>query len=149
MENTISFNTKFGWISATENKNKVTKIKFCKLKRKGVVTKVLKKLRKSVLLYCDGKAKKIKVPIKITGNKLQKKIWWELKKIQLGKTRSYGQIAKKLKLSARYVGRVCGENKHVLIIPCHRVIRSDGSLGGFSAPTGIKLKKKLIKLEEI
>tara|TARA_B100002051_G_scaffold271039_1_gene304978 strand:+ start:287 stop:736 length:450 start_codon:yes stop_codon:yes gene_type:complete len=149
MENTISFNTKFGWISATENKNKVTKIKFCKLKRKGVVTKVLKKLRKSVLLYCDGKAKKIKVPIKITGNKLQKKIWWELKKIQLGKTRSYGQIAKKLKLSARYVGRVCGENKHVLIIPCHRVIRSDGSLGGFSAPTGIKLKKKLIKFEEI
>ena len=110
MENTISFNTKFGWISATENKNKVTKIKFCKLKRKGVVTKVLKKLRKSVLLYCDGKAKKIKVPIKITGNKLQKKIWWELKKIQLGKTSSYGQIAKKLKLSARYVGRVCGEN---------------------------------------
>ncbi len=149
MENTISFNTKFGWISATENKNKVTKIKFCKLKRKGVVTKVLKKLRKSVLLYCDGKAKKIKVPIKITGNKLQKKIWWELKKIQLGKTRSYGQIAKKLKLSARYVGKVCGENKHVLIIPCHRVIRSDGSLGGFSAPTGIKLKKKLIKFEEI
>ena len=149
MENTISFNTKFGWISATENKNKVTKIKFCKLKRKGVVTKVLKKLRKSVLLYCDGKAKKIKVPIKITGNKLQKKIWWELKKIQLGKTRSYGQIAKKLKLSARYVGRVCGENKHVLIIPCHRVIRSDGSLGGFSAPTGIKLKKKLIKFEEL
>ena len=69
-------------------------------------------------------------------------------KIQLGKTKSYGEIAKKLKLSARYVGRVCGENKHVLIIPCHRVIRSDGSLGGFSAPTGIKLKKSLLNLKK-
>ena len=149
MENTISFNTKFGWISAIENNKKVTEIKFCKIKRKGIVTKVLKKLKKNVLLYCDGKAKKIKIPIKITGSKLQKKIWRELRKIQLGKTKSYGEIAKKLKLSARYVGRVCGENKHILIIPCHRVIRADGSLGGFSAPTGIKLKKKLIKLEEI
>ena len=79
---------------------------------------------------------------------MQKKIWNELKKIPKGKTKSYGNIAKKLKISPRYVGRVCGENKHVLIIPCHRVIRSDGTLGGFSAPEGVKLKQRLLEFEK-
>jgi len=47
------------------------------------------------------------------------------------------------------VGKVCGENKHLLVIPCHRVIRSDGSLGGFSATSGVKLKEKLLKFERL
>tara|TARA_Y100000590_G_scaffold48162_1_gene51071 strand:+ start:431 stop:880 length:450 start_codon:yes stop_codon:yes gene_type:complete len=147
MENTISFNTKFGWISATETNNKITKIQFSKIKNKGICTKNLKKVKKIIRLYCQKKIRKIKIPIKIIGNALQKKIWNELKKIKRGKTKSYGEIAKKLKISPRYVGRVCGENKHILIIPCHRIIRSDGSLGGFSAPRGLKLKKKLLKFE--
>ena len=70
-----------------------------------------------------------------------------MKKIRRGKTRTYGKIAKKLGISPRYVGRVCGENKHIIVIPCHRVIRSDGSMGGFSAKGGIKLKKKLLRFE--
>ena len=47
------------------------------------------------------------------------------------------------------MGKVCGENKHLLVIPCHRVIRSDGSLGGFSATSGVKLKEKLLKFERL
>ena len=70
-----------------------------------------------------------------------------MKKIRIGKTRTYGEIAKKLRISPRYVGRVCGENKHIIVIPCHRVIRSDGSMGGFSANGGIVLKKKLLEFE--
>ena len=57
------------------------------------------------------------------------------------------QIAKKIKTSPRYVGNVCGQNKHLLIVPCHRVVRSDGSLGGFSMPGGVKTKKKMLKKE--
>ena len=72
----------------------------------------------------------------------------ELQKIPYGETNSYGAIAKKIKTSPRYVGNVCGKNKHLLIIPCHRVIRSDGDLGGFSALGGIKLKARLLKLEK-
>ena len=78
---------------------------------------------------------------------MQKKIWNELQKIPYGKTKTYGQIAKKLQTSPRYVGNVCGQNKHMLIVPCHRVIRSDGNLGGFSCPGGVNLKKRLLKLE--
>ena len=57
------------------------------------------------------------------------------------------EILFKIKTSPRYVGNVCGQNKHLLIVPCHRVVRSDGSLGGFSGLGGIKLKKRLLKLE--
>ena len=74
-------------------------------------------------------------------------IWKELKKIPYGKTKSYADIAKKVNTSPRYVGNVCGQNQHLIVIPCHRVIRSDGSLGGFSAPGGIKMKSKILKLE--
>ena len=147
MENTISFNTKFGWITAIESDHKITKIRFKKTKRKGICTRNLKKLRKDLALYFQRKTSRLKVPIQTKGNPSQKKIWNELKKIKKGKTKSYGEIARKLKISARYVGRVCGENKHVLIIPCHRVIRSDGSLGGFSAKGGLVLKKKLLEFE--
>jgi len=147
MENAISFNTKFGWITAIESDNKITKIQFKKTKKKGVCTKDLKKLRKNLALYFQRKTSRLKASIRTEGNPNQEKIWNELKKIKRGKTKSYGEIAKKLKISARYVGRVCGENKHVLIIPCHRVIRSDGSLGGFSAKGGLVLKKKLLEFE--
>ncbi len=148
MKNTISFNTKFGWISATEINKKITKIQFSKIKANGIITKRLKKVRKNVELYFHGKTKKINASIKIKGNTLQKKIWYELKKIPKGKTKSYGEIAQKLNISPRLVGRVCGKNQHPLVIPCHRVIRSDGSLGGFSAPGGLKLKKRLLKFEK-
>ena len=148
MQNTISFNTKFGWITATEVNNKITKIQFSKTKKRGIFSQNLKKLRKNLTSYFQGKTSKLEASIQTAGNSMQKKIWNELKKIKKGKTRSYGEIAKKLKISARYVGRVCGENKHLLIIPCHRVIRSDGSMGGFSSIGGVKLKKKLLDFEK-
>ena len=147
MENSISFNTKFGWISASELNKKITSIRFEKLKSRGVASLGLRRLRYSIRAYFDGKIDNLKIPIKVYGNFLQRKIWKELKKIKKGKTKSYGEIARKFKVSPRYVGKVCGQNKHILVIPCHRVIRSNGSISGFSAPGGTKLKRKLIQFE--
>ena len=147
MENSISFNTKFGWISASELNKKITSIQFKKLKSRGVASPSLRKLRYSIRAYFDGKIDNLKIPIEVYGNFLQRKIWKELKKIKKGKTKSYGEIARKFKISPRYVGKVCGQNKHMLVIPCHRVIRSNGSISGFSAPGGTKLKRKLIQFE--
>ena len=95
----------------------------------------------------ERQKKRIEANIEMVGTSLQKKIWRELLKIPYGSTKSYGEIANKIKTSPRYVGNVCGQNKHLLIVPCHRVVRSDGSLGGFSGLGGISLKKKLLKLE--
>ena len=69
-------------------------------------------------------------------------------KIKIGKTKSYGELAKKLKLSPRHDGKICAQNKIPLAIPCHRVIKSDGTIGGFSARGGISLKKKLLDFEK-
>ena len=148
MENSISFNTKFGWISASELNKKITSIRFEKLKSRGVASLGLRRLRYSIRAFFDGKIDNLKIPIKVYGNFLQRKIWKELQKIKKGKTISYGEIARKFKVSPRYVGKVCGQNRHLLVIPCHRVIKADGSLGGFSAKAGISLKRKLLIFEQ-
>ena len=148
MQNTISFSTKFGWITATEQKNKVTSIRFKKSSKQGKTSFLLNKLKNDINLFFEGKTKLINLPLKIKGNSTQKKIWNELRKIKKGKTKSYGEIAKKFKLSPRYIGKICGQNQHILAIPCHRVIRSDGSLAGFSATGGKNLKRKLLEFEK-
>ena len=147
MSKQISIKTRFGWISAYENEGKIFKINFTKLKKQKK-TKVLENFKKNLLKFFDKKISTIKVPHKLIGNQTQKKVWAELKRIKRGETRSYGKIAKKYKLSPRHIGKICGQNKLLLLVPCHRVIRSDGSLGGFSSAGGIKLKKKLLEFEK-
>jgi methylated-DNA-[protein]-cysteine S-methyltransferase len=143
----ITFNTRVGWISAFENDGKIFKVKFGRL-RKQKKSKILKKFRKNLLQFFNKKTSNIKIPHKIKGNQIQKKIWSELKKIKMGQTKSYGQIAKKYKLSPRHIGKICSQNTLLLLVPCHRVIRTDGTLGGFTSVGGIKLKRKLLEFEK-
>ena len=83
------------------------------------------------------------------GTKFQRKVWKYLMKIPKGKVKSYKEVAIGIKMpkSARAVANACGKNPYAPKVPCHRVIRSDGSPGGFSAAGGVKLKKKLLKKE--
>ena len=143
----ISIKTEFGWISAFENKGKIFKIKFGKVK-KQVKSRILKNFKKNLIKFFQKKILNIRAPYNIQGNQIQKKVWLELKKIRPGRIKTYGEIAKKYKLSPRHVGKICGQNKLVLSIPCHRVIRSDGNLGGFTSIGGINLKKKLLEFEK-
>ena len=146
MKNTISFKSKFGWISASEKNNIILSVSFAKSNNRGKSI-LLNKLKKNLINYFFKKIKKINSNILLEGSKLQIKIWKELIKIPYGKTKSYGEIAKIVKTSPRYVGNVCGQNKHLLIVPCHRVIRTDGNLGGFSSRGGLSLKKRLLNME--
>ena len=76
----------------------------------------------------------------------QKKVWKEMSKIPFGQTRSYQWLANRIKVkSPRAVGQACGSNPLPIIIPCHRVIASDGKLGGYGG--GLSKKIKLLKLE--
>ena len=85
----------------------------------------------------------------LKGTKFQVKVWKFLKKIPKGKVKTYKQVAIGIKKpkSARAVANACGKNPYAPQIPCHRVIRSDGCLGGYSGKGGVKTKKKLLKLE--
>ena len=143
----ISIKTKVGWISVFEDKGKIFQIKFGKTKTQ-FKSKLLIDFKEKLNKFFDKKKSLLKTPHIMHGNKKQIKIWNELKKIKFGKTKSYGQIAKKIKLSPRHVGKICAQNKILLSIPCHRVIRSDGSMGGFSSRGGISLKKKLLEFEK-
>ena len=147
MINQISTKTRLGWISAFENQGKIFKIKFGRLK-KQTKSKTLEIFTKKLLKFFNKKIANIEVPHEIVGNQIQKKIWNELKKIKVGNTTTYGKIAKKYKLSPRHVGKICAQNKLVLLVPCHRVIKTDGGLGGFTSPGGIKLKKKILGFEK-
>ena len=143
----ISVKTKLGWISAFENGGKIFKIKFGKIKKQSH-SQVLRNFEKNLTKFFNKKTFNIRAPYNIQGSQIQKKVWSELRKIKLGQTKSYGEIAKKYKLSPRHVGKICSQNKLVLSIPCHRVIRSDGSLGGFTSIGGVSLKKKLLEFEQ-
>ena len=145
--NSLSFKTNFGWISAFEEKNKIIMIKFGKKKNRSI-SKNLKKIKSNINSFLNKKNKIIKFDFPIKGNVVQKKVWRELCRIKIGKTKTYGEIAKKYKLSPRHVGKICSQNKIVLVVPCHRVIRSDGTMGGFSSIGGIKLKRKLLNFEK-
>ena len=142
----LSVKTKLGWITAFEEDGNIVRVKFGKSK-KNSSSKNLIKFKNSLNNFFKKKSYLFKFNYVVKGNNMQKKVWKEMVKIKFGKTRSYGSIAKKFKISPRHVGKICGQNKIPLAIPCHRVIRSDGTLGGFSARGGIKLKKRLLNFE--
>ena len=85
------------------------------------------------------------------GTKFQVKVWNYLKKIPKGEVRTYKQVAIAIKSpkSARAVANACGKDPYAPKIPCHRVIRSDGGLGGYSGRGGIKTKLRLLRSEKV
>ena len=85
------------------------------------------------------------------GTLFQIKVWKYLKTIPKGKVITYKQLAKAIKMpnAARAVANACAKNPHAPKIPCHRVIRSDGGLGGYSGPGGIRKKIKLLRSEKV
>ncbi|MDC1125300.1 MGMT family protein [Pelagibacteraceae bacterium] len=87
----------------------------------------------------------------LKGTKFQLKVWAYLKKIPRGKVKTYSQVAKSIgkPLAVRAVANAIGKNPYAPKIPCHRVIRSDGSLGGYSGKGGVKTKRLLLKKEGI
>ena len=105
--------------------------------------RVLSQLKK----FLEGKLKHFDGPLDMRGTPFQKKVWLELLKIPYGQTRSYKEIAVAIghPKAFRAVGSANGHNSIPLIIPCHRVIESNGGLGGFGH--GLKAKRQLLDFE--
>ncbi len=99
--------------------------------------------------YLLGERKKFNLKFDISGTVFQQKVWKELSKIPFGQTVSYKEVAKRIQnpRAVRAVGTANGRNPICIIVPCHRVIAADGTLGGYSG--GIEFKKKLLAIEEI
>ena len=87
----------------------------------------------------------------LKGTRFQIKVWNYLKKIPKGKVKTYLEVAKAIgkPKAFRAVANAVGKNPYPTKIPCHRVIRSDGGLGGYSAKGGIKAKLRLLRSEKV
>ena len=90
-----------------------------------------------------------KLKLSKKGTNFQIKVWYAILKIPKGEIRTYKDLAKSINRpkSARAVANACARNPYPVKIPCHRVIRSDGKLGGYSGNGGIETKMKLLKKE--
>jgi len=101
-----------------------------------------------ILQYLKGKEPHCDLPLDIRGTAFQKRVWEELKRIEYGTTCSYELIAKRIgkPKAVRAVANACANNPIPLLIPCHRVVRKDGSLGGYAL--GLKRKQALLKMEK-
>lgn len=110
-------------------------------------TAVLRLTKKQLNEYFDGRRRDFKLPIELHGTEFQKKVWLGLKAIPYGETRSYKDQALAIQSpgAARAVGRVNGLNPLCIILPCHRVIGSSGSLTGYAG--GLPAKRYLLDHE--
>ncbi len=113
---------------------------------------VLKQAKTWLDIYFSGREPDFKVPLHFTGTDFQNEVWEILYSIPYGQTTTYGEIAKRLaasrglkRMSAQAVGGAVGRNEISIIVPCHRVVGSSGSLTGYAG--GIDKKIELLKLE--
>ena len=129
--------------------NSLTELKFVKTSLpNSKQPPLIKKITKQLDEYFSKKRTIFDIPIHYNGTPFQNKVWEELLKIPYGNTLSYGDIAKKLgkpPLTSRAIGTANSKNKIAIIIPCHRVIRSNGKLSGYAG--GIDKKIWLLNHE--
>lgn len=124
------------------------------LTREGSGSDRFPELERWLSAYFSGKKPVRDFSLKPNGTPFQRTVWRHLLEIPYGETRSYGDIAKRIeeekgipKMSAQAVGNAVGKNPILILIPCHRVIRSDGNIGVFAC--GIDIKEKLLQTEHI
>ena len=108
---------------------------------------VLEKTRGQLDEYLKGRKREFDIPVLMVGTDFQKRVWKALMSIPYGATSTYGQIAEGIgnPRAGRAVGSACGANPISIIVPCHRIIGSNGELVGYGG--GLSLKRRLLELE--
>ena len=110
-------------------------------------TPLLAGARRQLQDYFAGRRREFDLPLNPAGSAFQLRVWLALRDIPCGQTVRYGDLAHRLGSSPRAIGGACARNPLPIIVPCHRVVAADGSLGGYSGKEGIKTKRILLDLE--
>jgi AraC family transcriptional regulator of adaptative response/methylated-DNA-[protein]-cysteine methyltransferase len=105
-------------------------------------------VQRALLAFLEGEDTLARLPLDVRGTAFQRKVWAALRRIPRGETRSYGEIARAIGAprAVRAVGSACGANPVGIVIPCHRALRADGSLGGYA--WGLERKQRLLAIEK-
>lgn len=144
------YNSPVGWLLLEADETGITKVHFAEENERGELENACLVLKQCILEldeYFLGKREEFSVNVNASGTVFQKKVWEQLQKIPFAKTISYAQLATQLGdlKSIRAAGTANGKNPVAIIIPCHRVIGSDGSLTGYGG--GLWRKKWLLDFE--
>ncbi len=101
----------------------------------------------AILSYLEGTEPHLDLPLDIRATAFQRRVWQELQQIPFGETRTYADVAQAIgqPKATRAVARACATNPAALVIPCHRVVREDGDLGGYR--WGVERKRSLLEME--
>lgn len=112
-------------------------------------TPLLAEGRRQLLDYLTGARRTFDLPLRLQGTEFQRRVWEALRAIPYGETRSYGQLAAALgrPKACRAVGMANHNNPIPILVPCHRVVGTDGSLTGYAG--GLDLKRRLLELEGV
>ena len=137
-------------LSFSEDKNNLIEKQLSLKISNNTTSKFAKEVQNQLNAYFQRRFKKFDIPVHIEGSEFSLKVFKEMSKIPYGKTKSYKQVAEKIKepKSARAVGRVSGSNKIPIVIPCHRIVGSNGELVGYSGGGGLLFKSYLQLLEK-
>ena len=140
----LSLQTPLGAMTATEDAGAIVRLDW----QDGQAddTPLLRETARQLSEYFAGSRTVFDLPLRVDASAAQQAVCAAMLAIPLGETRSYGDLAKDLKLSAQAVGQLCGGNPIPVIIPCHRILGAAG-LGGFSAPGGVESKVWLLRHE--
>jgi methylated-DNA-[protein]-cysteine S-methyltransferase len=133
---TTCYDSKVGILEIEGTKKAITRVNFSdkkKVKSDPNLPQIIKKCRKQLDEYFQGKRQTFSLELQLEGTDFQKKVWEQLQRIPFGKTSSYKDVAVAIgnEKSVRAVGGANGRNNIAIIIPCHRVIGADGDLVGF------------------
>lgn len=141
-------NTTIGNFHIEDNDQAITRIKPTTEAESSTISFLSKQLKDELNEYLRGLRTTFTIPYEITGTPFQQTVLLELQKVKYGETISYKELASRSQNpnSSRAVGTVCRKNPLLFIIPCHRIIKSDGSFGSYAL--GRSMKKSLIELEK-
>ena len=148
MNHTALYNSPIGPITLTSDGKSLSGLSFCHTKATDTIDsiEIFHKTRCWLDLYFSGRQPDFIPPIKPIGTDFQRRVWHALLEIPYGETTTYGNIARRLGCrSAQAVGQAVGRNPIAIIVPCHRVVGSDGSMTGYAY--GLERKEYLLALE--
>ncbi|ALA61007.1 methylated-DNA--[protein]-cysteine S-methyltransferase [Nitrospira moscoviensis] len=156
----VIFSTPWGWMGVSETEKGLDRIVLPKRSKQAVSAELhvdlaeatgsdrLETAKRQVLDYLKGRRDRFDLPLDLSGGTgFQRQVWRTLQRVPYGKLRSYQWVAARVggPRYARAVGNAVGANPLPIVIPCHRIVAQDASLGGFSG--GLPTKRKLLTLE--
>jgi O-6-methylguanine DNA methyltransferase len=163
MRQAIMFKSRWGWMGISETTKGIDAVVLPKASRQAVLSELrlsdpellggrkssrLREAQMQLIDYLAGVRRSFDLPLDLSqGTSFQQKVWRTLRQVSYGRLRSYRWVADRVggRQYARAVGNAVGANPMPIVIPCHRIVAQDASLGGFSG--GLSTKRKLLTLE--